>query len=181
MDAKKQRLSSGKKVQVMLLIVYTVAIIYFMFFGFDRPQIGSALREYRFSIVPARIPLWFPKDSSLIFSRRWLFSLGNLLAFVPFGVFVPMIFGARYHRFLSIFLLSILSLELLQMVTYLGSFDVEDVIVNALGATIGFCAYRLGGKFKLRSQKIIGVFCLILIFSFFMIAFAEKFNKIFAG
>lgn len=42
MGIKRQNLSSGR---VILLIVYTIAIIYFMFFGFGRPQINDTL-EY---------------------------------------------------------------------------------------------------------------------------------------
>lgn len=96
MDIKKQNLLSSKKIKMILMIVYTFAVIYFMFFGFGRPQISNALQEYRFSIIPTGIPLWFPKHLSLVFSKLWIFSLGNLLAFVPFGIFIPMIFDIKY-------------------------------------------------------------------------------------
>ncbi|ATP40068.1 hypothetical protein CSE16_08400 [Solibacillus sp. R5-41] len=45
---------------VVLLITYTIAIIYFMFLGFDRPQISNSVQEYNFSIIPTSIPLWYP-------------------------------------------------------------------------------------------------------------------------
>lgn len=94
---------------VTLLIIYTIIIIYFMFFGFGRPQINNTIQEYRFSIIPTRIPLWYPKKLSLL----WFFSLGNLLAFVPFGILIPMIFNIRYLKFIFIFLISITTLEIL--------------------------------------------------------------------
>ncbi len=158
---------------VTLLIIYTIIIIYFMFFGFGRPQINNTIQEYRFSIIPTRIPLWYPKKLSLL----WFFSLGNLLAFVPFGILIPMIFNIRYLKFIFIFLISITTLEILQMITYLGSFDAEDIIINSIGASIGFFSYKISDTFKLISQKILSTSLLILILTFAMIIFAEIFNK----
>lgn len=158
---------------VTLLIIYTIIIIYFMFFGFGRPQINNTIQEYRFSIIPTRIPLWYPKKLSLL----WFFSLGNLLAFVPFGILIPMIFNIRYLKFIFIFLISITTLEILQMITYLGSFDAEDIIINSIGASIGFFSYKISDTFKLISQKILSISLLILILTFAMIIFAEIFNK----
>ncbi|MBU3142629.1 VanZ family protein [Clostridium sp. CF012] len=179
MNIKRRNLLSNKKIKLTLLIIYTIAIIYFMFFGFSR-HMGNTLREYRFSVIPTRIPLWYPKGLSLGIFKSWIFSLGNLLAFVPFGILIPMIFGNKYHKFIFIFLISIFSLEILQMITYLGSFDIEDIIVNSLGATIGFLSYKIGNKSKLVSKKIISTVFLIMIFSFMMIGFAESFNELFA-
>lgn len=158
---------------VTLLIIYTIIIIYFMFFGFGRPQINNTIQDYRFSIIPTRIPLWYPKKLSLL----WFFSLGNLLAFVPFGILIPMIFNIRYLKFIFIFLISITTLEILQMITYLGSFDAEDIIINSIGASIGFFSYKISDTFKLISQKILSTSLLILILTFAMIIFAEIFNK----
>lgn len=158
---------------VTLLIIYTIIIIYFMFFGFGRPQINNTIQEYCFSIIPTRIPLWYPKKLSLL----WFFSLGNLLAFVPFGILIPMIFNIRYLKFIFIFLISITTLEILQMITYLGRFDAEDIIINSIGASIGFFSYKISDTFKLISQKILSTSLLILILTFAMIIFAEIFNK----
>ncbi|GAA0062165.1 hypothetical protein UT300001_06740 [Clostridium sp. CTA-1] len=84
-----------------------------MFFGFGRPQISNSIHEYRFQIIPTGIPLWFPKHLSLDILKLWFFSLGNLLVFVPFALLISMIFGTKYYKFISIFLISILSLEIL--------------------------------------------------------------------
>lgn len=159
---------------VLLLVIYSIVILYFMFFGFGRPQISNSIQEYKFSLIPTSIPLWYP----IQFSFLWFFSLGNLLAFVPFGILIPTMFNVKYGRFIFIFLFSIFSLEILQMITYLGSFDIEDIIVNSMGASIGFFSYRISSKFELTWQKISSILLLIMILSFGMIGFAEIFNKI---
>lgn len=73
-----------------------------------------------------------------------VFNFGNLTAFIPFGVLIPMLYRCSFIRFITSFCISIFILEVLQMVTFLGGFDIDDVIVNAMGATIGFCAYKIG-------------------------------------
>ena len=139
-----------------------------MFFGFGRPNVNNIIHEYRFSIIPTGIPLLYPKRISFL----WIFSLCNLLGFMPCGILLPMIFDIKDHKFIFIFVISIFSLEILQMVTYLGSFDTTDIIINSIGATIGFLSYKIGNNFKLVSQKIISIAILILVFSFIMIIFA---------
>ena len=66
--------------------------------------------------------------------------LGNILLFIPFGVMLPRIFPkfARFGRFFLCCLLTILAVELGQLFTLLGSFDVDDVVLNLLGMCIGF-------------------------------------------
>lgn len=158
---------------ILLLIIYTICIIYFMFFGFGRPQIVDTVHEYRYSIIPTRIPLWYPRKISLL----WLFSLGNLLAFVPFGILIPMIFDTKYPKFIVMFLIAIILLELLQMLTYLGSFDAEDIIVNAIGATIGYISYTFSDRFKRSSYRIMSILLLIVLLTIAMIGIAEVLNS----
>ncbi|MEL7609389.1 MAG: VanZ family protein [Bacillota bacterium] len=176
----KKNLPSSKRIKAALLVIYIVLVVYFMFFGFGRLQLDVTHQAYRFQIVPTGIPLWFPKHLQSDILKLWIFSLGNLLVFVPFGILIPMIFiRIKYLKFLLVFLIAIILLEILQMITYLGSFDINDIIVNSIGATIGFLSYKMGNKAKSVPKKIIGTALLVLAFAFIMIAFAEVFNKLF--
>lgn len=66
---------------------------------------------------------------------------GNLLLFVPFGVFLPLIFRTmRWKRVLITALVFSLLLETLQ-VFLPGSPDVDDVILNTLGGLLGYVAF----------------------------------------
>jgi glycopeptide antibiotics resistance protein len=82
----------------------------------------------------------------------WFFELGNFVAFIPFGIVFPLLFRCNFIRFIILFILSITILEILQMLTRLGSFDIDDIIINTLGAAVGFWAqrfvYRDRDKFK---------------------------------
>lgn len=71
--------------------------------------------------------------------------VGNVVAFVPFGSFLP-IFSVRCRKIrMTVFYSFELSLlvELFQLVTRVGSFDVDDLILNTLGGAIGFWLYWL--------------------------------------
>lgn len=64
---------------------------------------------------------------------------GNVAIFIPFGILS--VFVLRKAGFLLILLLSFgfsLSLEAAQLVFAMGSFDVDDLILNTLGGVIGY-------------------------------------------
>ncbi|MED1412658.1 MULTISPECIES: VanZ family protein [Bacillus] len=139
-------------------------ILYFMFLGFDRLGLKYINHEYEFQLIPSSIPLSLPNMVDREDFNLWFFNFGNLTAFIPFGVLIPMLYRCSFIRFITSFCISILILEVLQMVTFLGGFDIDDVIVNAMGATIGFCAYKIGFRSNntLKNFIITGVTAFIL-------------------
>ncbi len=64
--------------------------------------------------------------------------LGNLVAFAPFGFFLPVLFKKfRSFGIYFLFMLSIIvSVEVLQVLLRVGSCDVDDVLLNIVGAII---------------------------------------------
>ncbi len=71
--------------------------------------------------------------------------VGNVIGFVPLGYLVPLVFKKHsgFFRSLLFGLLFILFIETTQLVTGLGEFDVDDMILNMLGVLIGHIANRL--------------------------------------
>ncbi len=70
--------------------------------------------------------------------------LGNIIAFGPLGFLLP-ILCSRIKRIKNIVLISgILSLtfELIQLTTTWGQFDIDDIILNVLGAIFGYIVYK---------------------------------------
>lgn len=70
---------------------------------------------------------------------------GNVVMFVPLGFFLPLLWpGLRpLKRFLLCSMAIILSIETIQLFTFLGSCDIDDLILNVLGAAIGFLLFQL--------------------------------------
>ena len=76
-------------------------------------------------------------------------TLGNIALFLPFGILLPL-FSDRFNSMKRIMLLAgalSLSIETIQFFSrFIGSpraVDIDDVILNTLGACLGLVAYRV--------------------------------------
>jgi glycopeptide antibiotics resistance protein len=70
--------------------------------------------------------------------------LGNVALLVPIGLLAPLVFGGiTWKKSLIVGVISGLSIEIMQVVTNLGIFDVDDIILNALGVMIGYWMFIL--------------------------------------
>lgn len=69
--------------------------------------------------------------------------VGNVVMFIPAGWLIPGIWkGHRnFFQFIATTLAAILIIELTQLLTLLGSFDIDDVILNMAGLILGYLAY----------------------------------------
>ncbi|UQZ82081.1 VanZ like family protein [Paenibacillus konkukensis] len=119
---------------------YTLFIIYLLFFGFSR----SGRTERSYNIVPFKT-VW----SYFVYFRHydldiWIINVfGNVAAFVPFGFFIPWLFPS-FNRWLAVAKLLfwlLLAVETLQFVFKVGSFDVDDILLNVLGGLLGFALF----------------------------------------
>lgn len=141
------------KLRIYILIgtiVYTILILYFMFLGFNRIEGRSVYNQYTFILVPEGIPLRCPE-----LTMSWLYDFGNIAAFIPFGIVIPLLYRVRFRKFIALFISAILFLEVLQSLTFMGTFDIMDVISNTLGAMIGFVGHRVGFSSKLNLKKLV--------------------------
>jgi glycopeptide antibiotics resistance protein len=135
-----------KRMRILLTILfvgYSFLLIYWMFLGFGRTQ--TPAMEWRYNLIPLKTIKSYIFDYHHYSFRTWAVNLfGNIAVFVPFGVFLPAISRAanRLSRFVVMFFIPLLVLEILQTVLRLGSFDVDDLILNLLGALLGYTLYR---------------------------------------
>lgn len=70
--------------------------------------------------------------------------VGNLVLFIPFGFLLPMIVGGRlnYWKIIILSFLMSLVLELVQLFS-VGSCDVDDLLLNTIGAALGYLIQRM--------------------------------------
>lgn len=142
-----------KRLKRIFLAGYTLVILYFMFVGFGRI---SRFDAFQFNFTITGIPLWIPKQFTLGPLQIWIFALGNLVAFIPFGVLIPLNLRTTSNLFLksfTIFMIGITALESIQMISLLGSFDIEDILINTVGFVIGYASWKFSKqKTKLSNQ-----------------------------
>ncbi|MBQ3489853.1 MAG: VanZ family protein [Clostridia bacterium] len=75
---------------------------------------------------------------------------GNLILFLPMGFFLPCLFRAlrRSDHTLCVIALTVISCELLQGIFRIGVPDADDMLMNLLGALLGFGIAKVFGFCK---------------------------------
>lgn len=91
------------------------------------------------------------------YSRSWekLNLWGNLIPFVPYGFLLPIVYP-KMNRFANVFLyglLSVLFIEVFQFFTRLGTFDVDDIMLNMVGICFGYLLFQAGNFVCKRKKK----------------------------
>lgn len=81
--------------------------------------------------------------------RHCLINLvGNVVLFIPAGYLLPRLWKSlrNFFAFLLTCTLSICLVELLQLVTLLGSLDIDDLILNLFGMILGYLGFIIFRK-----------------------------------
>lgn len=70
---------------------------------------------------------------------------GNIILFIPIGYFLPRLWikMRKFFPFLFTCFLSVFIVELLQLLTLLGSMDIDDLILNLVGMILGYLAFMI--------------------------------------
>ncbi|KAA0542759.1 VanZ family protein [Bacillus sp. BGMRC 2118] len=87
--------------------------------------------------------MFLTKDLSLNIRIENL--VGNIIGFTPLGLLLPLISKKMFRLkviTLTTFLLSF-TYEVIQLFTYLGTFDIDDLILNTLGGVLGYLLIKL--------------------------------------
>ena len=80
--------------------------------------------------------------------------IGNVAMFVPLGFLLPCMWEKlrKFIRFIGYVIGIVLLIEVTQFTTLLGSLDIDDFILNTIGAIIGFIIFKIvltiNGKHK---------------------------------
>lgn len=144
----------NQKLGWVLFIGYLVLLVYFLFFAesLGRTQIQN---EYSYNLEFFKeIRRFWVYRRQLGVQAVVLNLFGNVAAFIPCGFFLPII-SRRSRRWYNTVLLSFLfslSVEIIQLVGKVGSFDVDDLLLNTLGGMLGFVVYRLVQTFRIRRR-----------------------------
>ncbi|MBA2937408.1 VanZ family protein [Paenibacillus sp. CGMCC 1.16610] len=97
------------------------------------------------------IPLKTISDTVLSPTSHEVINLiGNILAFMPYGIFLLLLSKCKSIKLIGVIIRSLgvsLLLELLQVYFSIGNYDVDDIILNTSGGLLGYCVFRMYGKY----------------------------------
>lgn len=133
------------RIALLLFGAYLILLFYFLFFSEAMGRSGIDA-EYHYNLTPfLEIKRFLRYRDVLGAEAVFLNIFGNVIAFMPFGFFVPMI--TKWHKNIAYvtlysFELSLLA-ETMQLVFKIGSFDIDDLMLNTLGGLCGCIIYHI--------------------------------------
>jgi len=145
----------------LLFLLYAGIMLWLLFFQrigrispvSYREALTLNLNPIPFRSIVSMIRLIINRPSLRFFALRNLF--GNIILFIPLGYFLPAVLPrfSVFWRFILLLAGIILAVEGIQFFTLLGSCDVDDLILNLLGGSIGFLLFRALRNHDKRQAK----------------------------
>ena len=150
--AKRRKKVNTQPLWRFLFVVYIALMLWLLFGRSPGWSDGSTYRELLrqninlnpFYTIENYLHFILKNPQSSYFKNCIIELLGNILLFIPAGWLLPRLFKSmrKFFPFLLTCLLAILFVESLQLVTLLGRFDVDDIILNIAGMLIGYILYK---------------------------------------
>ena len=128
--------------------VYRCFYVCFLSEDYGRDVVTS---YYRYNFIPFKEIRRFYIYRDVVGIRAFLANLfGNVLAFMPFGFFMPILRSRlrKWYCMLGMTFLLSLMIEIIQLLTRVGSFDVDDLILNTSGGILGYLLFYIINKVR---------------------------------
>ena len=139
----------------ILFLIYLVFLIKCIVFKIPLSEMDDIIHSWRRDVVleglssanfiPFKTIKMYIQYYDLPGLRSFANLFGNILAFVPLGMMLPLLFRSSEKPgiFIGQVLLFVLGIELFQLFSAFGAFDVDDIILNCMGAFTGYVIYQL--------------------------------------
>lgn len=146
-----------KRIRVLgkvLFVLYILFIFYFLLLS-DWYGRSGEMREYHYNLVLFKEIKRFWTYRAQLGMRAVVHNLlGNMAVFVPFGFFMPM--ASKYRSFLTTAFYGFgisFCVEVFQLITKVGSFDVDDLLLNTIGGILGYILFVICNTVRRRHAK----------------------------
>ena len=149
MSKKKKRITTDSTPFLRFLFVVYAGVLLWLLF--DRPIAQDPVSDYaeimrgNMNLIPFHtignywkvVTRW---EFTPLFRHCVINLGGNVFLFIPIGYFLPRLwpFLRNFFSFLLTCTMAITLVELVQLVTLLGSLDIDDLILNLSGMIVGY-------------------------------------------
>lgn len=141
---KPHHIKKIKNLSWVLFCGYLAVMSYFLFFSEYLNRNGA--REYRYNLVlfqEVKRSFWCLRHGQP--SYYLLNFVMNIVAFVPFGFFLPLLSRNKHGKNIFYVMFSALEftlvIEIVQLVLKVGTFDVDDIMLNSIGGFLGYLLF----------------------------------------
>lgn len=141
-----------RKLGRALFAIYMALLIYFLFFADWYDHSPGAHWTYHYNIYPfVEIKRFLTAGNKLSVRSVMLNLFGNVIGFMPFGFFLP-VMDQKFEKWWIVTGLAAavsFCVEIIQLVTKTGCYDIDDVILNTLGGLIGYFIFYAADSLRL--------------------------------
>lgn len=152
-----------RRIMQLLFAIYLLIAIYLLFFHTSYRTKGNIWGVELFSLEHLQMANFVPFRTITTFFTRLAENtintdivvvniLGNMLLLAPLGCFIPELYKNKFNKFWKFLLLVLvldIGIELIQFVTFTGSLDVDDIILNTIGACIAYAIMKINFVYKI--------------------------------
>lgn len=154
MTVRNKQKKKHRIVGKVFFVLYIAFLIYFLIFS-ERYGRQPGASAYQYNLVPFKeIQRFWVYRKQLGFVASFTNLAGNILIFVPFGFFLPL--ASKFRSLATTVFMSFalsLCVEMVQFMTQVGSFDIDDLILNTLGGLIGYVLFIRFHEASLRRYR----------------------------
>ena len=147
---KKETSADRRKYQVIFFI-YLLIVVRLIIFKYPLSQLAEIAHSWGKGAVlhgldTANFTLF--KTIRMYIDYSYMLNsfenlVGNVIVFVPFGFLIPYVheWSKNFWVMLLNAFLFVLGIEVFQLFSAFGAFDVDDILLNCFGAIIGYILY----------------------------------------
>lgn len=157
MRMNKTEKAKNERILSVVFILYLLFLIQMIVFKYPIEQMRQIVDTWQKDVVleglhtanfiPFKTIKMYIRYYDMPGIRSFSNLFGNVFIFIPFGILLPVVHPAGKNvwvMFLNALLL-IVGIEVFQLFSNFGAFDVDDIILNCFGVLIGRCIYQLTG------------------------------------
>ena len=143
------------KWMAVLFFVYLLFVIRMIVFKYPMSQLQEIVASWQKDVVweglatanfiPFKTIKMYIHYYDLPGLRSFPNLFGNILIFIPIGLLMPMAHKASKNIWIMLAnaFLFVLGIEVFQLFSAFGAFDVDDIILNCFGVLIGRAVYQI--------------------------------------
>lgn len=148
-------LKNNRPMKINLYIFFVLYLIFLIYLTlFDVSWLRSGFDFFNFdnladrvNLIPFHTIFSFINDFDSLISTKQIFLnlFGNIFAFMPMALFLPLFFKkqGKIGYFIITLVIIILGIETVQLITGFGRFDVDDLILNLFGAVLAYLVLNI--------------------------------------
>ena len=148
-------LKNNRPMKINLYIFFVLYLIFLIYLTlFDVSWLRSGFDFFYFdnladrvNLIPFHTIFSFINDFDSLISTKQIFLnlFGNIFAFMPMALFLPLFFKkqGKLWYFIITLVIIILGIETVQLITGFGRFDVDDLILNLFGAVLAYLVLNI--------------------------------------